>query len=233
MTSPSQEKFHKNIVVLIPAHNESENIEKTISLASKYLPVWVVDDGSSDNTAEIAEKAGAKVFRQTPNQGKGVALRNGFLQAVEAGLDGVITLDGDGQHDPEEIPGFLAELESEPVDLIIGTRKFREMPFPRKYSNAVGRDLYNLVLGRKIQDNQSGYRYMSRRLMEAALQSNQRGFEFEVEIITICVRRSYVLSEIPIKTIYFEEGKSHIKPIKHILGFFRLLWDTFRYPTNK
>jgi glycosyltransferase involved in cell wall biosynthesis len=217
------------IAVLIPAHNEADNIDRIVLSASKFLPVWVVDDGSTDATAELAESAGAVIFRQKPNQGKGAALRFGFQQAIQSGCQGVITLDGDGQHDPEEIPAFLAVLEQSPVDLIIGSRQFTQMPLVRRFGNSIGKILFNLVLGEKVQDNQSGYRYISRRLMQATLLSSHPGFEFEVEMITVCARRSFILKEIPIKTIYYEEGKSHIKPWKHIIGFFKLLWQTARY----
>ncbi len=221
------------IFALIPAHNEAANIERVVRQTAKHIPVWVVDDGSTDNTADLATKAGAHVLQQKPNQGKGVALRFGFQETLRTGCQGVITLDGDGQHDPDEIPNFLAELEKGPADMIIGTRQFNKMPFPRKYTNPVGKVLFNLTLGRNIQDNQSGYRFISRRLMQAALQSNHPGFEFEVEIITICCRSGFIIKEIPIKTIYYKEGKSHIRPWKHVVGFVKLLWQTATYRQEK
>ncbi|MHC1782854.1 MAG: glycosyltransferase family 2 protein [Anaerolineaceae bacterium] len=229
MMIDSQPVRNELITVLIPAHNEADNIDRIVRTASNFIPVWVVDDGSTDFTADLAEKAGAVVFRQRPNQGKGAALRFGFQQAIQSGCKGLITLDGDGQHDPEEIPAFLAELEKSQVDLIIGSRQFSEMPLLRRVGNSIGRILFSAALGQKVQDNQSGYRYISRRLMQAALLSSHPGFEFEVEMIAICTHRSFLLKEIPIKTIYYEEGKSHIKPWKHAVGFFKLLWQTARY----
>jgi glycosyltransferase involved in cell wall biosynthesis len=229
MMNDNQPEQNELTAVLIPAHNEADNIDRIVRAASKFLPVWVVDDGSTDDTADLAEKAGAIVFRQNPNQGKGAALRFGFQQAIKLGCRGLITLDGDGQHDPEEIPAFLAELGNSQVDLIIGFRQFRDMPLMRRIGNSIGRILFSMVLGQSVQDNQSGYRYISRRLMQAALLSGHPGFEFEVEMIAICTRRSFLLKEIPIKTIYYEEGKSHIKPGKHIIGFFKLLWQTARH----
>jgi glycosyltransferase involved in cell wall biosynthesis len=217
------------IFALIPAHNEEANISRVVRASSKFLPVWVVDDGSTDATPALAEAAGAVVFRQQPNQGKGSALRLGFHQALQSNCAGLITLDGDGQHDPEEIPAFLALLHHDEVDLVIGSRRFNQMPLLRRVGNTIGRALFSLALGRHIDDNQSGYRFISRRLMEAALASSHPGFEFEVEMIAICARQSWPIMEIPIKTIYYEEGKSHIKPWKHAAGFIRLLWQTARY----
>jgi glycosyltransferase involved in cell wall biosynthesis len=227
MTYPSSSSQINHTIILIPAHNEAANIERVVRAAAKYLPVWVIDDGSTDGTAYLAEAAGAVVLRQNPNQGKGSALRLGFTRVIEAGLEGAITLDGDGQHDPEEIANFLAALDQGPADLIIGSRDFKGMPLVRRLSNTFGRITYSAVLGRKVQDNQSGYRYISRRLMQEALQSTQPGFEFEVEMISMCVKKSgYIFKEISIKTIYYEDGKSHIRPWKHVKGFFRLLWRT-------
>ena len=96
-----------NVIALIPAYNEGERVADVVTRTLKYLPVLVVDDGSSDDTASVAEAAGATVHRYIPNQGKGVALQTGFRQAMEMGHDAVITLDADGQHDPDEIPRFL------------------------------------------------------------------------------------------------------------------------------
>lgn len=217
------------VVVLIPAHNEGKNIVRIVEEAAKFLRVWVVDDGSTDLTADLAEQAGALVFRQHPNQGKGAALRLGFSQAIQSDCRGLITLDGDGQHDPAEIPSFLVELGKRDADLIIGSRRFKEMPLVRRLGNSIGRVLFSAALGQKIMDNQSGYRYISRRLMQAALNSSHPGFEFEVEMIAICARSSWPIVEIPIKTIYYEEGKSHIKPWKHAIGFIKLLWQTISF----
>ncbi|HEX2627158.1 MAG TPA: glycosyltransferase family 2 protein, partial [Candidatus Limnocylindrales bacterium] len=92
--------LEQRLVALIPAHNESARIRAVVEGAKRSVAVLVVDDGSSDDTAAVAEAAGASVIRQSPNQGKGAALRAGFRAALEQGFEAVITLDGDGQHDP-------------------------------------------------------------------------------------------------------------------------------------
>ena len=111
-----------------------------VAEARRHLPVLVVDDGSTDDTAAQAEAAGATVIRQVPNQGKGAALREGFRYALEAGADAVVTLDADGQHDPAEIPRFLARGAATDAELIVGRRNFREMPPVRRLSNTIGGD---------------------------------------------------------------------------------------------
>lgn len=216
-----------SIVGIIPAYNEAARIGEVVRGARKHLPVLVVDDGSSDETAARAEATGATVLRQVPNQGKGAALRAGFRQALEEGHAAVITLDADGQHDPAEIPAFLRAYAETGADLIIGARDFSQMPLARRLANAAGRRLFSWALGQPIRDNQSGYRLVSRRLMEAVLDSGEQGFEFEVEMITVCVMRAYALGWVPIRTIYAGEG-SHIRPVPHTLNFLRVVWQTRR-----
>lgn len=224
MTNSSGKDRDISIVALIPAYNESERIAGVIDRVSRYLPVLVVDDGSKDETASIAEKHGASVVRQVPNQGKGAALINGFKYAIQEGYGAVVTLDADGQHDPDEIPLFISEFKNG-SDLVIGKRDFRKMPFPRNISNTIGTWWFSWALGQYCPDNQSGYRLHSRKLIEASLLSNETNFEFEVEIILRCVVLGYTLSYVPIKTIYAGE-KSHIKPLRHIKHFYRIVSKT-------
>ena len=112
------------------------------------LPVVVVDDGSTDDTAAQAEAAGATVIRQVPNQGKGAALRAGFRHALEQGADAVVTLDADGQHDPDEIPVFLAAFARDRPELVIGRRDFSQMPAARRVSNTLGGWVFSAAVGR-------------------------------------------------------------------------------------
>jgi len=212
------------VLALIPAYNEAPRVAAVVRGALLHLPVLVVDDGSRDETAAEAEQAGGEVLRQIPNQGKGVALRTGFRAALDMGYDYVLTLDADGQHDPTEIPAFLQTINSAP-DLVIGARNFRQMPPVRRIGNTIGRGLFSWAIGARIEDNQSGYRLISRRLMQSVLTSREQGFEFEVEMIMVCVRSRFKLAWVPIQTIY-RERKSHIKPVHHAIQFFRMVWQT-------
>lgn len=214
-----------SFLVLIPAYNEAGHIARVVAATRRYLPVLVVDDGSSDDTARLAAQAGAEVLAQRPNQGKGAALRAGFRRALALGCDAVVTLDADGQHDPNEIPGFLDAYANRPADLIIGMRDFSKMPFSRRLANTTGRWLFSWALGRDIPDNQSGYRLLTKRLIDALLGSAEGGFEFEVEMIATCLERGYAVGWVPIRTIYAGEA-SHIQPGKHIVNFFRVVWAT-------
>ena len=210
------------ILALIPAYEAAHLVGDVVEGARQHLPVMVVDDGSGDDTSGAARAAGAEVIRQEPNQGKGAALKRGFRRALDEGYDAVLTLDADGQHDPTEIPGFLGAWQRASPDLVIGARDFGDMPLVRRVSNTIGRWSLSKAVGRDIPDNQSGYRLLSRRLVTEMLDSGEAGFEFEVEMVLVCLRRDWPIEWVPIRTIY--EGKgSHISPIQHVVSFFRMV----------
>jgi glycosyltransferase involved in cell wall biosynthesis len=215
------------ILALIPAYNEATRVRDVVTGARAYLPVLVVDDGSADATDKVAEEAGASVLRQVRNQGKGAALRTGFRWVLDRDYEAALTLDADGQHDPNEIPKFVRAHSDRQADLIIGARDFDQIPWVRRLANTLGRWTFSWALGQPVLDNQSGYRLISRRLLEATLSSRESGFEFEVEMIVTCVERGYVLEWVPIRTIYAGE-KSHINPLKHVYHFLRVVWQTRR-----
>ena len=216
-----------SIRAVIPAHQEGPRLGPVVRAAVALLPVIVVDDGSTDDTAEVAAAAGAQLIRQQPNQGKGAALRAGFRAAVADGAVAVVTLDADGQHDPAEIPAFLAAFEAHAADLVIGQRDFRQMPLSRRVANELGTWTFSRAVGRPIADNQSGYRLISRRLIDRLLDSTEQGFEFEVEMITTAIRAGYAIDWVPIRTIY-EGGPSHIRPVSHVRSFLRVAREARR-----
>ena len=211
------------IVTLVPAYNEAPRIGAVVTAAREHLPVVVVDDGSTDGTADRARAAGATVIEQRPNRGKGAALRTGFRRALDDGATAILTLDADGQHDPREIPAFLAAWSSVPrPELIVGRRSFRSMPPIRRLSNELGRRAFSWAVGQNIPDNQSGYRLISRRLAEATLDSDETGFAFEVEQTTTCIRLGGTIAWVPIRTIY-AGAPSHIRPVAHLREFIRIV----------
>ncbi len=165
------------------------------------------------------------MLRQEPNQGKGAALRAGFRLALDEGWDAIVTLDADGQHDPDEIPRFVAAFATSGAsgprpELVIGRRDFARMPPVRRLSNTLGTAAFSWAVGQPIADNQSGYRLLGRRLMTATLDSHEAGFEFEVEMIAVCLRRGWTLDWVPISTIYAGEP-SHVRPVAHLRHFVR------------
>jgi glycosyltransferase involved in cell wall biosynthesis len=211
------------LVAIVPAHDEAPRIGAVVRAAAGHLPVLVVDDGSTDETAERAAEAGATVVRQTPNQGKGAALRTGFRWAIDHGAEAAITLDGDGQHDAAEISRFLEAWAAGAADLVVGRRNFRSMPPARRLANELGTLAFSWAVGRRIPDNQSGFRLVSRRLMEATLASDEAGFEFEVEMIVTAIVARWTIGWIPIRTIYAGQT-SHIRPARHLRRFLTTTW---------
>jgi len=209
------------ILALMPAWNEATRIGPIVEATRARLPVLVVDDGSHDETPAVAQAAGATVVRHPRNRGKGVALMTGFAWALEQGYDAVLTLDADGQHDPADIPKFLAAYEDGAGELIIGRRDFSQMPFPRFFVNPFGSWLLSLALGTRIYDNQSGYRLHSRRFLET-LDLTTTGF------IVQAVLQGTRIGWVDIRTIYGIGKVSYFHPIKDSARFLEMVWRAWR-----
>jgi glycosyltransferase involved in cell wall biosynthesis len=216
-----------SVLAVIPAWNEAARLGSVVEATREYLPVLVVDDGSKDNTAAVAELAGGTVVRHTENQGKGVALMTGFDWALSRGYGGVLTLDADGQHNPDDIPTFLSAYQSGGWHLIIGKRDFSKMPFPRSYTNPFGSWLLSLALGERIPDNQSGYRLHDRELLEM-VELTTTGFELEVEVIIQAVCRDMRIGWVDIETIYDVDKTSYFHPLKDSARFLAMVWHAWR-----
>jgi glycosyltransferase involved in cell wall biosynthesis len=215
------------VIAVIPAYQAARTVGAVVAEASRHLRVLVVDDGSTDETSAAAESAGADVLRQMPNQGKGAALRAGFSHALHLGYGAVLTLDADGQHDPSCMPAFLEAWGSRAAPLVIGRRDFRQMPWSRRLANNLGTWTLSWAVGRPIADNQSGYRLIAHPLLPRLLESDEAGFEFEVEMITLAIRAGLDIDWVPIPTIYEDQG-SHIRPFAHVTNFLRVAWAARR-----
>ncbi len=210
--------MRSDIVALIPAYNEASRISPVIQTASAFLPVAVVDDGSSDGTGDVALQSGATVIKHVANCGKGTALKTGFYWARRNGYKAVVTLDADGQHDPADIPAFLAVFDQKPDALIIGRRNRRQMPLTRRIANAIGSEMVSIALKTRIHDNQCGFRLYPDSFL-ARMHMTTAGFEFEVEVIAQAVARQIPIEWVPVKTIYGIDKTSYFDPI----------WDSFRF----
>lgn len=214
------------IIVLIPAYNEARFIGDVVKAALAHAPVIVIDDGSSDGTGAAAALAGAKVLAHATNQGKGKALNTGFDYAVRRGADAAITLDADGQHDPDEIPQFIAAFRAGSGDVIIGQRDFSQMPAKNQFGNRTGTFLLGLAMGQRIPDNQSGYRLLGREVM-AKVRPDATRFEAEVELLLRAQLAGFRLAWVPIKTIY-NDKVSHFRPLHDSWLFLKMVWRIWR-----
>lgn len=220
-------KAKEKILALVPAWNEADRIGAVLDALVQEFPVLVVDDGSADETAAVARRAGCEVIEHVENQGKGVALTTGFKYALEEDYEAVLTIDADGQHDPHEATKFVQAFQQGKGDLIIGRRDFSKMPFIRRLGNSIGSWLLSRVLHVKIHDNQSGYRLHTRRLLEA-LDLKRPGFEFEVDVVAQAVVKDLPIAWIEIRTIYSVEKKSYFHPVKDSILFLEMVWQAHR-----
>ncbi|MCE9615148.1 MAG: glycosyltransferase family 2 protein [Lentisphaerae bacterium] len=218
-------KTSERFLVLIPAYREEGRIGRVVAAIAPHAPVLVVDDGSPDGTAEEARRAGAVVIRHTVNQGKGAALQTGLRHAAEQGVDFVVTMDGDGQHDPADLPGFLRARQDEHADVIVGSRMGdpRGMPFVRRMTNRFMSWLLSREMGQRVPDTQSGYRLYARSTWPH-LRTEQSGFAAESAVLLNLAAQGLTIGSVPIRVIYGDE-KSKIRPGRDTVRFFRMLRD--------
>jgi DNA-binding response OmpR family regulator len=201
------------ITVVIPAYNEARFIGSTVLRACEYANnVIVVDDGSRDPTAEIAEAAGAILVRHLCNQGKGVALNTGFEKAREMGAQVVVTLDADGQHLPEELAQVVKPVLAGEADIVIGSRYLKkacEVPRSRILGHWFFNKFTRLASGTASTDSQSGYRAFSHAALQAITFCSQ-GFSVESEMQFIAHEKSLRLVEVPITILYTDRPKRSV-----------------------
>jgi len=218
------------LAVLIPAYNEEKRIAEVVQKVYALNcidKVIVIDDGSGDSTAQKALKAGATVLKHKTNKGKGAALRTAFDYVVKQGnWTAVITMDGDGQHKPEEIPSFIKEFTDSKAEVIVGSRmsKTKNMPLVRYLTNLFTSGVTSLLAKSKVRDSQSGYRLISTEVLQNISLSTSN-FEIESEVIIKAGRKGFKIKEIPISTIYLASStkESKINPLIDTWRFFRLV----------
>ena len=220
----------KNIAVLIPALNASTTIGPLIASIASYLPsenIIVVDDGSTDETAAIAASAGATVLKHATNIGKGAALRTGFESLLQTSFAAVITMDADLQHPSEHIPRLIELFASGRYDVIIGSRlhNTKGMPLHRVLSNTITTFLVSARTSQEIADSQSGYRLISRGVLEA-VKHRSNGFEAETEFIIKAAAHGFRFGFVPIETIYAGE-KSHMTNFATTVNFVKVLFQDY------
>jgi len=192
------------VIAAIPAYNEENYISLVVDKTKQYVDqVIVIDDGSIDSTAEIAKKSGAIVLRHEKNKGKGEALNTAlrFAKKLEVGV--LIFLDGDGQHDPNEIPKIIRPILEGRADLVIGSRYLVKNKIP-KY-RMIGQKILNAVTnissGIKVSDSQSGFRGLSQKAIHY-FEFHEKGLAVESEMQFLVKRNGLKLIEVPISTDY-------------------------------
>jgi glycosyltransferase involved in cell wall biosynthesis len=203
------------ILAGIPAYNEARYVGSIVLQARQCVDeVIVVDDGSMDNTARVAELAGATVIRHAENKGKGAAIQSILAEAKKRNPDTLVLLDADSQHDPNEIPILIKPI-SEGFDLVIGSREAQNDKTPRYRRIGKKVILHSTRLASKanIFDTESGFRALSPKAINE-LDLKENGFAIESEMITCAAGKNLKITEVPISNIYTKDG-STLNPIRH------------------
>lgn len=220
-------KTMEKIDVLIPTYNEAKTIGGIIrTLKSKNFSVYVIDDGSADDTSSIAQKEGAAVIRHEKNKGKGASLRDGLRHIMKESFNMVLVMDGDGQHNPDDVDNFFKKMDETGADIIIGNRMqdTSTMPFTRHITNRFMSYIISKLCGHKIPDSQCGFRLIKRRVLEN-INLKSSNYEIESELLLKAARKGFKIESAPIKTVYADES-SKINPVIDTIRFITLLVKT-------
>ena len=212
------------VAAIIPAYLEEKHVGDVTRRTLQQLDnVLVVDDGSTDTTAETARTAGADVIVHEENRGKGESIKTGLRHWLDHSFTYVVILDGDGQHLPEEIVFFLEAASATRAELLIGTRmnNVRDMPHLRRMVNRyMSREISSLCR-QQIPDTQCGFRMIHRSVIPDLLGGADR-FDYETEMLIIASRKGCHIESVPITTVYSDEVSS-IHPVRDTLRFFKLM----------
>ncbi|MEP6592040.1 MAG: glycosyltransferase family 2 protein [Acidobacteriota bacterium] len=203
------------VQALIPALNEAGDVGRVVAGVRPYVSaVCVVDDGSTDGTADAARTAGAEVIVNTGRHGKGAAVRAGLAHVLQSGCSHVLLLDGDGQHLPSEAPLLIAEAERTGADVVLGERRFdrQAMPAARYYANRIGSRALSRFVGVPIDDTQCGFRiFRAESLRRMRLRA--RGYDIETEMLVKLQRQGGPIARVPVTAVYAGE-RSKLRPVR-------------------
>lgn len=197
-------------IVVVPAFNEGPRIKDVLARIEDFVDqVVVVDDGSTDKTAEIAKQVSNKicVLKHRMNLGKGASLKTGCLAALKLGADVIVIMDADGQHKPEDIPRFIKEIEEKGVDIVFGSRKIgKGMPLMMMLGNKFLSIITNILFKIYISDTQSGFRAFKATVFDK-IKWNSTRYSVETEMIVRTGKNKLKFDEIEIQTIYHDKYK--------------------------
>lgn len=219
------------IYIAIPAFNEGTVIQSVISEIKQagYEKIVIVDDGSTDDTYKKAFETGIKVFRHKLNRGKGAATKTAIEASKLLGADIIVTMDGDGQHDPGDIKNLVSPIINEGFDVVLGSRlkNPKGMPLHKIIHNWIGNAVTWYLYGLWVTDSQSGFRAYS---FEAAEKINTRAdrYEYDSEVIKEIYAYKLKFKEVPIKVRYTEYsmGKAHKQSLANgIKTAYRMVWN--------
>ena len=200
-------------IAVVPAYNEAPTLGRIVAAVRAHAPVVVVDDGSTDATVEVARAAGAEVVRHARRLGKGEALRTGFAAARARGASHVVTMDGDGQHDPGDLPSMLETVQAHPGALVIGRRtRGAGLPHGRANANRVAGFFAGWAGGTVVCDTQSGFRVYPVAMLDV-LSARAGGFVFETELLLAAVGAGWDVVEVAVAAIPRAARRNRFRPV--------------------
>lgn len=209
-------------IAVVPARNEEGSVAGVVEQIRAFDPdmeVVVVDDGSADRTAAVAAAAGARVVRLPFNLGIGGAVQTGFRFALENGFDLAVRLDGDGQHDPGELPALLEPLLADEADIVVGSRFAGEgvyrPPFARRLGIRLFAGVVSRVVGQRVTDTTSGFQALNRRAIALFAADYPHDYP-EVEATVMVFKHRLRLKEVPVAMREREAGDSSITPLRSV-----------------
>ncbi len=206
------------IIAAIPAYNEEKYIGTVVLKTRQHVDeVIVVDDGSMDDTSDIARLAGATVIRHEENKGYGAAIQSLLTEVKRKNPDILVLLDADYQHNPDEIPNLIRPI-LEGYDLSIGSRESQRehIPLYRRFGQKVLLHSTRILSGKKLADSECGFRVFSKKAI-TVLELRERGMAISAETIADAAEKGLKITEVPVSAIYTKDG-STLNPVRHGLG---------------
>lgn len=221
----------EEVTVIIPSYNPDEKLQAVVSglKAAGFDDIIIIDDGSDEEHQKPFELVkDCTVIHHETNRGKGRALKTAFLYCLEnrQNKTGVITVDGDNQHRPEDVYACAEKLLDEPDKLVLGCRDFKQpdVPFRSRFGNLLTRAIFSGLCGVKVTDTQTGLRAVSMQYLPLLLQIEGERYEYETHMLLDMKNAAIPFAEVPIETIYVEDNQSsHFHPIRDSLKIYKVI----------
>ncbi len=218
------------IFIVVPIYNEVSIISQVIEGIKKasFTNIIVVDDGSTDDPSDAIKKTGAIYIMHTLNRGKGAAVKTGIEAAKSLGATIIVTIDGDGQHNPADIKRLIQPIQEADCEVVLGVRTHNraQMPLLKRLANTFADIFIHMLSGLKVNDSQSGFRAYGKHALELINTRSDR-YEFDSEIVREIARHQLRYKEVPIETHYtdYSRGKLQKQGFKNgLITFYKLLW---------
>jgi glycosyltransferase involved in cell wall biosynthesis len=222
-------------LVIIPAYNEEKTIVSLIQSIKNLYPqfdIVVINDGSEDNTVDLAREAGAQVLSHPFNMGYGVALQTGYKFAVHNNYDQLVQIDGDGQHDPKGIKTLLDNLKEGSCDIVLGSRFIGTGDYKHSIFRSIGARFFRMILrllsGQKISDPTTGFQAMKKNVLQVFVRDVFPCDYPDADVIVLLVKLRYKIREVPVVVYPKKGGKSmHRNPLRVIYYIFKMSLSMF------